>query len=44
MWRVRKLSPDAVRQTFGNLDVLFVNAGVVDMRPIEQMDEADLIS
>jgi NAD(P)-dependent dehydrogenase (short-subunit alcohol dehydrogenase family) len=40
----QKTVADAVRQTFGNLDVLFVNAGVVDMRPIEQMDEADLIS
>jgi NAD(P)-dependent dehydrogenase (short-subunit alcohol dehydrogenase family) len=29
-----------VREVFGTLDVLFVNAGVVDMRPIEQMDEA----
>jgi NAD(P)-dependent dehydrogenase (short-subunit alcohol dehydrogenase family) len=29
-----------VRDVFGGLDVLFVNAGVVDMRPIEQMDEA----
>jgi NAD(P)-dependent dehydrogenase (short-subunit alcohol dehydrogenase family) len=40
----QKTVADAVRQSFGNLDVLFVNAGVVDMRPIEQMDEADLIS
>lgn len=29
-----------VQQAFGNLDVLFVNAGIVDMRPIEQIDEA----
>jgi NAD(P)-dependent dehydrogenase (short-subunit alcohol dehydrogenase family) len=29
-----------VQQAFGGLDVLFVNAGIVDMRPIEQMDEA----
>jgi NAD(P)-dependent dehydrogenase (short-subunit alcohol dehydrogenase family) len=28
----------AVQQAFGGLDVLFVNAGVVDMRPIEQFD------
>ncbi len=31
---------DNVRQAFGGLDVLFVNAGIVDMRPMEQMDEA----
>ena len=31
---------ETVRQAFGALDVLFVNAGIVDMRPIEQMDEA----
>jgi NAD(P)-dependent dehydrogenase (short-subunit alcohol dehydrogenase family) len=29
-----------VREQFGTLDVLFVNAGIVDLRPIEQMDEA----
>lgn len=29
-----------IQQAFGNLDVLFVNAGIVDMRPIEQIDEA----
>ncbi len=29
-----------VRHAFGGLDVLFVNAGIVDMRSIEQMDEA----
>jgi NAD(P)-dependent dehydrogenase (short-subunit alcohol dehydrogenase family) len=29
-----------VRETFGGLDVLFVNAGIVDMRPMEQIDEA----
>ena len=26
--------------TFGGLDVLFMNAGIVDMRPLEQWDEA----
>src|SRR4051794_6034162 len=31
---------ETVRATFGKLDVLFVNAGMVDMRPIEQIDEA----
>lgn len=29
-----------VQQAFGNVDVLFINAGIVDMRPIEQIDEA----
>ena len=29
-----------VAQRFGGLDILFVNAGVVDMRPIEQFDPA----
>jgi NAD(P)-dependent dehydrogenase (short-subunit alcohol dehydrogenase family) len=31
---------EKVRSTFNELDVLFVNAGIVDMRPIEQMDPA----
>ena len=31
---------DAVHQSFGGLDVLFVNAGLADLRPIEQFDEA----
>jgi NAD(P)-dependent dehydrogenase (short-subunit alcohol dehydrogenase family) len=30
----------AVKQAFGGLDVLFVNAGVVDFRPLEAWDEA----
>lgn len=29
---------DAVQKAFGGLDILFVNAGIVDMRPIEQID------
>jgi NAD(P)-dependent dehydrogenase (short-subunit alcohol dehydrogenase family) len=29
-----------VQNAFGALDILFVNAGVVDMRPMEQIDEA----
>jgi NAD(P)-dependent dehydrogenase (short-subunit alcohol dehydrogenase family) len=36
----QKQLAETVRQAFGALDVLFVNAGIVDMRPIEQMDEA----
>src|SRR5262249_44282931 len=31
---------ETLRQAFGGIDILFVNAGVVDMRPIEQWDEA----
>jgi NAD(P)-dependent dehydrogenase (short-subunit alcohol dehydrogenase family) len=31
---------NTVHQAFGGLDVLSVNAGIVDMRPIEQWDEA----
>ncbi len=31
---------ETVRKTFGALDILFVNAGMVDMRPIDQIDEA----
>lgn len=29
-----------VREAFGGLDVLFVNAGIAELRPIEQWDEA----
>src|SRR6476646_7285322 len=29
---------ETVRKTFGALDILFVNAGMVDMRPIHQTD------
>lgn len=29
-----------VREAFGELDVLFVNAGIAELRPIEQWDEA----
>jgi NAD(P)-dependent dehydrogenase (short-subunit alcohol dehydrogenase family) len=31
---------EAIRQGFGDLDILFVNAGVADFRPVEQWDEA----
>jgi NAD(P)-dependent dehydrogenase (short-subunit alcohol dehydrogenase family) len=34
----QKQVADAVGKAFGGLDVLFVNAGIVDMRPIEQFD------
>jgi NAD(P)-dependent dehydrogenase (short-subunit alcohol dehydrogenase family) len=31
---------EAVRSAFGGLDVLIINAGVVDLRPVEKWDEA----
>jgi len=31
---------DAVRDSFGGLDILFVNAGIGDFRPVGQWDEA----
>jgi NAD(P)-dependent dehydrogenase (short-subunit alcohol dehydrogenase family) len=31
---------DTLSKAFGNLDILFVNAGIVEMRPLEQWDEA----
>jgi NAD(P)-dependent dehydrogenase (short-subunit alcohol dehydrogenase family) len=36
----QKAVAEILRQTFGALDVLFVNAGVVELRPVEQWDEA----
>jgi NAD(P)-dependent dehydrogenase (short-subunit alcohol dehydrogenase family) len=36
----QKKIADAVRDGFGGLDVVFVNAGIGDFRPIEQWDEA----
>jgi NAD(P)-dependent dehydrogenase (short-subunit alcohol dehydrogenase family) len=36
----QKKIADTIRQAFGGLDVLFVNAGVADLRPVEQWDEA----
>jgi NAD(P)-dependent dehydrogenase (short-subunit alcohol dehydrogenase family) len=36
----QKTVAEAVRQAFGALDILFVNAGIADLRPIEQWDEA----
>lgn len=36
----QKALAESVRQAFGGLDVLFVNAGVVELRPIEQWNEA----
>ena len=31
----------AVGEAFGGLDVVFINAGVAELRPVEQWDEAD---
>src|SRR5579862_3130891 len=31
---------DAIRREFGRLDAAFINAGIVEMRPLEKWDEA----
>ncbi len=36
----QKTLAQKIGETFGGLDVLFMNAGIVDMRPLEQWDEA----
>jgi len=36
----QKKVADAVRNAFGGLDAVFVNAGIGDFRPLEQWDEA----
>ena len=36
----QKKVAETIRQAFGGLDVLFVNAGVAELRPVEQWDEA----
>lgn len=36
----QKAVAQEIQQAFGQLDVLCVNAGIVDLRPIEQWDEA----
>jgi len=36
----QKLVADSLVQAFGGLDILVVNAGIADLRPIEQWDEA----
>ena len=38
--RGQKAVAVAVGQAFGQLDILFVNAGIADLRPCEQWDEA----
>jgi NAD(P)-dependent dehydrogenase (short-subunit alcohol dehydrogenase family) len=36
----QKAVAETVRQAFGGLDVLFINAGIADLRPVGQWDEA----
>lgn len=36
----QKKVAETIRQAFGMLDVLFLNAGIVEMRPLEKWDEA----
>lgn len=36
----QKAVAEAIENAFGQLDILFVNAGAADFRPIEQFDEA----
>jgi NAD(P)-dependent dehydrogenase (short-subunit alcohol dehydrogenase family) len=36
----QKKVAETIRQTFGKLDVLFLNAGIVEMRPLENWDES----
>lgn len=36
----QKAVAEATRQAFGQLDVLFVNAGIADLKPVQQWDEA----
>jgi len=36
----QKTVAEKMRETFGGLDILFVNAGVTELRPVEQWDEA----
>jgi len=36
----QKTVAETVQRTFGQLDILFVNAGVADLRPVDKWDEA----
>ncbi len=36
----QKKLADRIKEEFGNLDILFVNAGLADLKPIERWDEA----
>ena len=35
----QKVLAEKIRESFGGLDILFVNAGIADLRPVEQWDE-----
>jgi NAD(P)-dependent dehydrogenase (short-subunit alcohol dehydrogenase family) len=37
---VQKAVAETLRQAFGQIDVLFINAGIADLRPVEGWDEA----
>ena len=36
----QKIVAETVHKALGGLDILFINAGIADLRPIEQWDEA----
>ena len=36
----QKVLADSIAESFGKLDILFINAGVADLRPLEAWDEA----
>jgi NAD(P)-dependent dehydrogenase (short-subunit alcohol dehydrogenase family) len=36
----QKVLAETIRQEFGGLDILFINAGIAELKPIEQVDEA----
>src|SRR6516165_1076036 len=36
----QKQLAQTIAKTCGSLDILFINAGIVDMRPFDQFDEA----
>jgi NAD(P)-dependent dehydrogenase (short-subunit alcohol dehydrogenase family) len=36
----QKVLAESIQKAFGSLDILFVNAGIAELRPLEQMDEA----
>jgi len=36
----QRVLAETIRETFAKLDILFINAGIVDMRPLENWDEA----
>jgi NAD(P)-dependent dehydrogenase (short-subunit alcohol dehydrogenase family) len=36
----QKVVADAIREAFGSLDIVFINAGIGDFRPLEKWDEA----